>query len=47
VELDGRVGVLVLMGWVRGGFDDRGLPHLLLLGLSRFTVVLELAIGGG
>jgi hypothetical protein len=46
VEVDGRVGVLVLMGWVRGGFDDRGLSHL-LLGLSGFTVVLELAIGGG
>jgi hypothetical protein len=47
VEVDSWVGVLGLMGRVRGGFDDRGLPHLLLLGLSGFTVVLELAIGGG
>jgi hypothetical protein len=46
VEVDGRVAVLVLLGRVRGSFDDRGLPHL-LLGLSGFTVVLELAIGGG
>jgi hypothetical protein len=46
VEVDGRVGVLGLLRRVRGGFDDRGLPHL-LLGLSGFTVVLELAIGGG